>query len=595
MDRLDMSSTGIRVEDGEPALSPPPRLRHRETLIAIILLGAIGLFGLGDWYHQATRLHDYQAGTAAAAARHWAAAAAAFGAANGYADAAARAQDAAKQVAALESQYAQLEAATAAGDWLRAWHLAQDTARIQPDYRDIAARQDASYHALFGSGAAGLIYLQAKGPLPGLYQTVTDGAPVYLFGTGSTSQVRAVSPDGKRFLYDIDQGMLDSENQPCQPGAERLRPPDQPRLRLAVSSEHPDGQPARVLPASFDPAGPVWLSNQGAWAPTQDGRLQYYDFARTTTKLIPRPPGSQIAGVDGAHNRLLLATANTDTAGRQMTFLTLTSPDNPSMGSMAIIPGFLLNVTVAAGGDYATVLAEEVDTGIARTLYLLNLRPPGIATHVLDHMAWQGVQLAARLRATFLPGANPPQVLVERQDGQVDTVARYTLPAGPRVTLWAGADLYERPDLGGVSSDGQAFAVRTQAGNRPYLAWIPMQGDDQAQMLHIMALPNQQVDSWFDPRGGFVVYRMRNPAGLDQGTTESLFTVPNPLAPDAKPYFLGQARRVYDRTLPTFALPPGGSLAAFIDANAVLHVRTLDGAADTVLARDVEGLWALSP
>ena len=62
-------------------------------------------------------------------------------------------------------------------------------------------------------------------------------------------------------------------------------------------------------------------------------------------------------------------------------------------------------------------------------------------------------------------------------------------------------------------------------------------------------------------------------------------------------------RRLYEEEHPewrldrnaTFALPPGGSLAAFIDANAVLHVRTLDGAADTVLARDVEGLWALSP
>ena len=194
-----------------------------------------------------------------------------------------------------------------------------------------------------------------------------------------------------------------------------------------------------------------------------------------------------------------------------------------------------------------------------------------------------------------MPGANPPQVLIERQDGQTDTVSRYTLPNGPRVTLWEGTEQYGRPDLGGASRDGQTFAVRTQRENRPYLAWIPVQRDSGPQMLAIEALPGQQVDSWFDPHGAFIVYRLRNPAGIDQGTTESLFTVPNPPAPDAKPYFLGQARRVYDSALPTFALPPKGSLAAFIDANAVLHVRTLDGAADTVLARDVEGLWALSP
>jgi hypothetical protein len=594
MDRLDMSSTGIRFEDGEPALSPPPRLRHRETLIAIVLLGAIGLFGLGDWYHQATRLHDYQAGTAAAAAKHWEAAAAAFGAANGYADAAIRAQEAAKQVATLATQYAQLEAATAAGDWLRAWHLAQDTAHIQPDYRDIAARQDAAYHALFGPGAAGLIYLQAKGALPGLYQTVADGAPLYLFGTSSTSQVRAVSPDGKRFLYDVDQTLLDSESGVCQPGAERLRPPDQLQPRLALSGDNTDGQPGRVLPQTFDPQAPVWLTNHGVWGLMPDDRLQYYDAARTTTVRIAPPPGSRVVGVDAAHDGLLLANTAPDSAGQTHTRLQQMTPAGLSTRA-AGVPGFLLTVTMSPSGPYAAVLAEDVSQGIARTLYLLNLDAPDLGLQTLDHMAWEGVQLAARLRATFLPGADPPQVLVERQDGQVDTVARYTLPDGPRVTIWAGADLYERPDLGGVSRDGQAFAVRTQAGNRPYLAWIPLQGDADSQMLHIMALPNQQVDSWFDPRGGFVVYRMRNPAGLDQGTTESLFTVPSPPAADAKPYFLGQARRVYDRTLPTFALPPGGSLAAFIDANAVLHERTLDGAADTVLARDVEGLWALSP
>src|SRR6478752_2469893 len=128
MDRLDMRSARIQFEDGAPALPPPARLRHRETLIAIALLGAICLFGLGDWYRQATRLHDYQAGTAAVAARHWDAAVAAFAAADGYANAAIRAQEAARQLAALQTQYAQLQAAAGAGDWLAAWHLAQDTA-----------------------------------------------------------------------------------------------------------------------------------------------------------------------------------------------------------------------------------------------------------------------------------------------------------------------------------------------------------------------------------------------------------------------------------------------------------------------------------
>jgi len=594
MDRLDMRSARIQFEDGAPALPPPARLRHRETLIAIALLGAICLFGLSDWYRQATRLHDYQTGIAAVAARHWEAAVAAFGAANGYADAATRTQEAARQVAALQTQYTRLQAATAAGDWLAAWHLAQDTAAIQPDYRDIAAQQAAAYHALFGPGAAGLIYLQAKGALPGLYQTVANGAPVYLFGTSSTSQVRATSPDGKRFLYDVDEILLETENTPCQPGAERLRPPDQLQPRLALSGDATDGQPARVLPQTFDPQAPVWLTNHGVWGLLPDGRLQYYDPARTTTVRIAPPAGSHVVGVDAAHGGLLLASAEQDATGQARTRLQQMTLTGLSTRTTSV-PGFLLTVTLSPDGLYAAVLAEDVSNGVARTLYLLNLDAADLEVQTLDHMAWEGVQLAARQRATFIPGANPPQVLIERQDGQTDTVSRYTLPNGPRVTLWEGTEQYGRPDAGGASQDGQTFAVRTQRGDRPYLAWIPVQRDISPQMLAIEALPGQQVDSWFDPNGAFIVYRLRNPAGIDQGTTESLFTVPNPPAPNAKPYFLGQARRVYDSALPTFALPPKGSLAAFIDANAVLHVRTLDGAADTVLAQDVEGLWALSP
>jgi hypothetical protein len=439
MDRLDMRSARIQFEDGAQALPPPARLRHRETLIAIALLGAICLFGLGDWYRQATRLHDYQAGTAAVAARHWEAAAAAFDAANGYADAAIREQEAARQVAALEAQYARLQAATAAGDWLTAWHLAQDTAVIQPDYRDIAAQQDAAYHALFGPGAAGLIFLQAKGALPGLYQTVAEGGPVYLFGTSSTSQVRATSPDGKRFLYDVDEILLETENTPCQPGAERLRPPDQLQPRLALSGAGTDGQPARVLPDSFDPQAPVWLTNHGVWGLLPDGRLQYYDPVRTTTVRIAPAAGSQVLGVDAGHDGLLLASAEQDPTGQTRTRLQQVTPTGLSPRTTSM-PGFLLTVTMSPAGPFASVLAEDVSNGIDRTLYLLNLDAADLGLHTLDHMAWEGVQLVARLRATFVPGANPPQVLIERQDGQTDTVSRYTLPNGPRVTLWEGTE-----------------------------------------------------------------------------------------------------------------------------------------------------------
>ena len=132
------------------------------------LLALLLLAGGWDWAQTSHRATAYHQGVAAVAARHWEAAVGAFAAAQSYADAPARAGQAAAQVAKLRANYALLATATAQGDWAAAYHAAQAVASIAPDYRDVAAQLDRTYRNWIAAGTAGVVYLQT-GKAAGLY------------------------------------------------------------------------------------------------------------------------------------------------------------------------------------------------------------------------------------------------------------------------------------------------------------------------------------------------------------------------------------------------------------------------------------------
>ncbi|HMA33134.1 MAG TPA: hypothetical protein VKY74_01540, partial [Chloroflexia bacterium] len=219
---------------------------------------------------------------------------------------------------------------------------------------------------------------------------------------------------------------------------------------------------------------------------------------------------------------------------------------------------------------------------------------PDRAPRVLDQIAWRGVILAAQLRATFVPGTPTTQLVVEHQDDRGSDVWRYDLPAAGRTLLWHGHDTIQRDEQSSLGASGQALAFRVQLDSVPALAWVPLAPRLPAGTLPIHSFGNQLVDTWFAPHSAFVVFRVRNPEGLDKGTTEDVWSVPAPPPPGAAPQLLAIARRVYDPTFPTLALPASGALALTIAPDTGLHARTLDGAADRVLAMGVEGVWALT-
>ncbi len=573
----DPSPPPSQFEDLDPEPVPHRRRAARWELVLGLLLVA-GLLGGGawDWLHQQQAADAYTAGVRAQAARHWATAEQAFSAAASYQDALGRRDNAARQVQTLTDGYTRLQTLEQAGDWLAVWQLAQTLLQVQPDYRDVAALRTAAYSHLFEAGLAGTIYLQAHGPDPGLYQIAADGTAHRLPGSTAESRVLAVAPDNAHFLYAA-----------ASPGASATARPD----RLAVGTTGITGT-ARLLPPTFDAQGSYWMTRDGVWGTDAKDALWFTRLgAPDQGGGLVLTGASQVVGADPTSDALIIAVSGTPGAG-QVTRLVRSETGHADIPFPAVA-GFFLTGTISPDGRYCALLAEEVDTGISRTLYLVDLQDPTATPRLIDRIAWQGVVLAARARATFTPDRPTSALLVEHEDEHGLTITRWSLSDWQHTLLWRGADTIQRDDRSGISPDGQILAFRTQLNGRAYLAAIPSRSDAPPLVLPLALLPGQNVDVWFAPRGEYLVYRVRNPDGMDKGPTEDLWSLPMPAPNGATPQPLATTRRLYDPADPTLAFPPAGALVVFVAPAGQLVARTLDGQASRVLADGVEAVWTV--
>ncbi len=546
----------------------------RALPVALLLL--VGLAAGWDWAQTSSRATAYHQGVAAVTARHWEAAAAAFVAAGGYADAPARAGQAAVQVAQLQTNYAALVAATTRGNWAAAYHAAQAVAAIAPDYRDVAAQLAQSYREMIAAETAGVVYLQA-GDAAGLYLRDAVGATLRL--PGSTGHSRLLAADTTRFVYDSAPGLV---------------------LATRQGTTAPTFAP---LPAVFTRTDQIWLTTAGVWRSSVAGAVGFY--ARSNLGVLyytAIPAATGLARRVAAASPAAVLLADNGTADASATHLlrlaAAPSADGRSgwMGAAeAQLPGFLVTATLSPDGRYAAVQTEEVATGITRTLYLLDFAQPSGAPRLIDRLAWQGVPTTARLWATFLPNpaGGPRDLLVERRDDSGLILARYPLSGGARVLLWAAPQSGDLLEQVAVSPDGQGVALRAGAAAQATLVWLPTQGPAGPQTWPLPLLPGQALDWLAAPGGTALLGRVRNPTGADQGTTETLYTLPLPPVVGAAPHSLAVARRDYDARYPAFALPAAGLLAVTIGPTGDLTADPLDGSPATPLATDVDAVWAL--
>src|SRR5436190_8281578 len=204
-----------KADHSEPAVKKPApaslrrKLARRETFIGLVLIALVVGYAIFNWQHTVEQTAAYKEGAAAEQARSWDKAADAFARAGDQRDAAAKASHARVQVAERDRLYNDALDAADHQDWKAAVPALEGIQVIQPDFADSAARLVQARSQAFQLELNDLVYLVTYGPGAGLYVLDNDNRPYRLPGSDGQSGVRAMSPDGTRFVYDRPKAYTD--------------------------------------------------------------------------------------------------------------------------------------------------------------------------------------------------------------------------------------------------------------------------------------------------------------------------------------------------------------------------------------------------
>jgi hypothetical protein len=427
--------------DPEP-LVPPPRRRRAEVLVGlVVVLGVLGVAGW-DWGQQERQASAYAAGQRAAQAYRWEEAQAAFAGAGDYQDAGQRAQAAAATIRERDEQYA----AARRDDPLAALSALQTVARLQPGYRDSAARLAASQDRVLRGALAGAVVLRPTAQPPGLYVYNAAGWQ-WLPDSDAASRVLASAAPGY-VLYDSPV-----------PDA----PAPGPRRRHLFRATLTGGRPL-VDRFALDPGEFVdyRVGPEGLWAirglPTGAdlvGRVQGFTMFNLAYQVVSSPRGRTFTlpnprwlvldmAADGRH--YLLADLTLAGSATPTSTLYLGDAYGGKPHPLMTVPGLVLQARFSPDERAMLLVTARPGAQPGEELHTVLLLDPArsAAPWVVEEQMVSANDLAENSRpvaATFLSrGPRAGQVLLLTTRGQAAWLSLYN-PADPRrppQPLWAG-------------------------------------------------------------------------------------------------------------------------------------------------------------
>jgi hypothetical protein len=566
-----------------------------ELVLGLLLVLAVTGFASWQWWDQQTRLTHYREGARAMAALDWTAARRAFTAAAGYADADARAADAAGLESARSAAYTAALKADAARQWT---DLVAPVARLRtlgPHYRDTPRLQAAVEQHVYLPTLSDTVVLRPDATPPGLY-TYNAGGWRALPGSDRTSTVLVTCPVGA-LVYDA--AWRGPEPAPT-PAPGRL-----PVRRVLVSARAGTAPAVLALdPDRFDlfrctDAG-VWgirtlneLPGAPASAPVPQRLVAYQAFG-TTAPISPADLGANwiVAGPapDGRHLLLYETSALTGAGGQTGLYMADAAGRNPR--HLADLPGAPSpDLPVAAGPDlvvsaYRPVAGTRAYTNTVMLVDPAGIRPPLAITEVRVPAATFDDHFQVQIQVVDT-GPRTGQVLViwPTDSGMVVRLVDPVHPNRPWYDIYL-SDRQEARVLAADTPDGAMVLVTTRAGtpSRPdedRLVYIDPY--DRATEVAAPAGGTERVlAGWL--RGGSLVYATGAGPNIGFGGPKRYIFHSLP-----RGQLTGTPTIVYaatvDRLWPPLGPPwwAGADLLAYVTPDGALHARSYDGHQDVVL------------
>lgn len=105
--------------------------------------------------------------------------------------------------------------------------------------------------------------------------------------------------------------------------------------------------------------------------------------------------------------------------------------------------------------------------------------------------------------------------------------------------------------------------------------------------------PGQITQTQFTPHDDYVLVRVYNPDGIDRGHVQAIYSTRiEGRGKLSQPMLIAVAARPYE-DLPVVALPPAGTMLAYVDAGQELRAVFFDGSEGTLIADGVRAVWSL--
>jgi hypothetical protein len=591
-----------------------------ETWLGVLILALLMGYVVYDWQLNATLSDAYRAGLAAMEKRDWDAAVMNFGRAEGYRDAGRREEEAKERVTQRDRLYYGAVGAAGRHDWGAAISALERMREIQPSYRDSDSRIAQARDGALKDGLAGIVYLVSDGREPGLYMRDGQGRSIRLPGSDKYSVVRAISEEGDAIVYD-------------RPSVETDYPGEASRLNAALQGPFVADRPARVpvlarlgesssvittLPLpQLDYGGTGVFAEKGLWwySPQQSTYSfdyevfywsQYLLASADVVRVSDLAVGRRVMAVDPLRSRVVLAEATGDPRGvGRETRLYLADAAGRDPRLLHKVEGEVYQASWSGDGRWLLYIAQQNGTNsITRTAWVLEPdkslsageeRPPARALKILT---WRGIQMDARLSASFIPAEiGPARVVVDHVEYGVEHVLAHNLEDATIEVLWReGSDGVYRRDLSAFSHDGGYLATRRNRGDGSVIIASDISlGSRTWHSRPFPATNSQTVKVQFAPLDNYMIASVQNPEGINRGHTQNVYSMQKPERGDvAEARLIAVANMPYDSDAPSIALPGNGSMLAYVNADQELHAVFYNGKGDTLVESNVKAVWNLT-
>ena len=625
----------VSPDQSQPTMEVSPhslglRFSRREAVIGILILVLALGFVIYDWQRATAQADAYRAGIAAEQKKDWDQAAAFFEQAGDHRDAGSKAQKARVQLAERNRLYVAGSLAADGSDWKGAVAAFEQVEAIQPAFADTESRLVQARGKSLKVELGGLIYLVGSGPNPGLYLLDSEGQPSRLPGTDAQSSLRAVSPDGSRFVYDRPKQYADStaSTAPNQKGQTPDSAPKASPLdavgRVAVLATRSNGTfTTRSLVAIsgegtgvFSDAGLWWYSGwySEGWNTGYDQHELLYLDTHTDN-----PPAVQIStpftrlrplALDTLRSRLVLAESAGELrdAGRT-TRIYLADAKGENKRLVGSMPGDVQTASVSGDGHWllATTNAAPAAGITERAVWLLSLdegsnRAGDITTKSplqIESLLWQGSGESMRLSAAFLPSsASPARVIVDRADHDLERLTFYSTEDRAVTHIWYTlSDTTALHDVAGFSHSGLFLSLRRKYGPDNRLELVGLAKPDFLQSWNVLVpseadLPARVAFASDDAHVVIASEKANAPHGGHDYTLYSAGV--DPVKGLVGLQSIGIANTQSIASLPPYALSMGGNVLAYVTPLHELHAVFLNGKQDSLLVSGASAVWSLA-